>query len=78
MADRFIGYALRNYGLCNAGWWQKLLGARQHVGYMAQGEQRTLDNTGRVIPAKLPSQHIQVILLPLACEHGGISGSKLH
>ena len=30
------------------------------MGYMAQGEQRTLDPTGRVIPAKLPSPHIQV------------------
>ncbi|KAK9835526.1 hypothetical protein WJX74_002373 [Apatococcus lobatus] len=45
-------------------WWQKLLGARQHVGYMAQGEQRTLDSTGRVIPAKLPSQHIQDAVTP--------------
>lgn len=53
--------------IASTGWWQKWLGARQHVGYMAQGEQRTLDSTGRVIPAKLPSQHIQVSpILPLS------------
>ena len=40
-----------------------MIGFKQRVGYMAQGEQRVLDKAGRVYPYKDPSQHILVTLL---------------
>lgn len=43
------------------GWWDRLIGFKQRIGYMAQGEQRVLDKAGRVYPYKDPSQHILVI-----------------
>ena len=51
------------------GWWDRLIGFKQRIGYMAQGEQRVLDKAGRVYPYKDPSQHIMVILraLSLSC-----------
>lgn len=44
------------------GWWDRLIGFKQRIGYMAQGEQRVLDKAGRVYPYKDPSQHILVNL----------------
>ena len=45
------------------GWWDRLIGFKQRIGYMAQGEQRVLDKAGRVYPYKDPSQHILVTRL---------------
>jgi formaldehyde-activating enzyme involved in methanogenesis len=47
-------------------WWDRLLGFKQHVGYMAQGEQRALDSSGRVSAVKAPSEHILVSYCQLA------------
>ena len=61
-------------GFCGVtGWWDRLIGFKQRIGYMAQGEQRVLDKAGRVYPYKDPSQHILVTIslpalpLPLSC-----------
>ncbi|KAA6428121.1 MAG: hypothetical protein FRX49_02782 [Trebouxia sp. A1-2] len=40
------------------GWWDRLVGFKQNIGFMAQGEQRVLDKAGRVYPFKDPSQHV--------------------
>ncbi len=45
------------------GWWDRLVGFKQNIGFMAQGEQRVLDKAGRVYPFKDPSQHV------LVCTH---------
>ena len=42
------------------GWWDRLVGFKQNIGFMAQGEQRVLDKAGRVYPFKDPSQHVLV------------------
>ena len=47
-----------------------MIGFKQRIGYMAQGEQRVLDKAGRVYPYKDPSQHILVNLpatITLSC-----------
>ncbi len=43
-----------------SGWWDRVVGFKQNIGYMAQGEQRVLDKAGRVYPFKDPSQHVLV------------------
>jgi len=45
------------------GRWDRLVGFKQNIGFMAQGEQRVLDKAGRVYPFKDPSQHV------LVCTH---------
>ena len=47
------------------GWWDRLVGFKQNIGFMAQGEQRVLDKAGRVYPFKDPSQHVLVCTHPL-------------
>lgn len=66
-----------------AGWLDRLLGFRQHVGLMAQGLQRGLDPSGGVVPFTQPSSDLVVrpppkkkegekntssCLLPVLCE----------
>lgn len=47
-------------GCCAAGLWDELIGFKQAVGLMAQGQQRGLDATGKVFPFKEPSPHLLV------------------
>lgn len=42
------------------GWWDRMLRFRQHVGLMAQGQQRALDSAGRVMALKTPSPDLVV------------------
>ena len=50
-----------------AGLWDELIGFKQAVGLMAQGQQRGLDATGKVFPFKEPSPHLLVCICP--CSH---------
>lgn len=43
-----------------AGLWDELIGFKQAVGLMAQGQQRGLDATGKVFPFKEPSPQLLV------------------
>lgn len=51
---------LTTISISHTGWWDRVTGFKQQVGYMAQGEQRALDKTGRVFPLKEPNQHVLV------------------
>ena len=46
--------------MCAAGLWDELIGFKQAVGLMAQGQQRGLDATGKVFPYKEPSPQLLV------------------
>ncbi len=46
--------------LWTAGLWDELIGFKQAVGLMAQGQQRGLDATGKVFPFKEPSPQLLV------------------
>jgi hypothetical protein len=48
----------------------RLLGARQQVGLMAQGLQRALDSGGKVLQLKEPSQQLKVRVRPPRTEEG--------
>ena len=43
-----------------AGLWDRLIGFKQQVGLMAQGQQRGLDLTGKVFAFREPSQQLLV------------------
>ncbi len=56
----------------------RLLGARQEVGLMAQGLQRALDLGRKVIQHREPSQQLKVRVMRLisACKRGGRGGCQ--
>ena len=43
-----------------AGLWDRWTGFQQAVGLMAQGQQRSLEPTGRVVSLRQPSEALQV------------------
>lgn len=61
--------------LCS-GWLDGWLGFHQHIGLMAQGLQRSLDATKKVIPVKAPQSSLLVCSLPLHLLTSKVLGSS--
>ena len=63
--DAEVSVVLRSQACSLIAWLDGWLGFHQHIGLMAQGLQRSLDATKKVVPVKAPSASLLVISLPI-------------